>query len=68
MVFTIGIAGRFREEEDPWFKDEKPDEIDAHGYAPGARVGSLFGAKVDGVCGEDSRRDEKLVGAHEGSS
>ena len=67
-AFAIGVAGRFREEEDPYAEDERPDETNAHWYAPGARVGAFFGTKVDGVGGEDACRDEKLVSTYECST
>ena len=64
-AFAICIAGRFREEQDSQAKDERPDETDAHWYSPGARVGASLGTEIDGVRGEDTRRDEELVSTHE---
>ena len=63
-TLAISKARRFWEEKDPQAEDERPDETDAHWYAPGARIRTLFSTKIDGVRGKDSRCDEKLVSAH----
>ena len=67
-AFTIGIAWRFREEEDAHAEDERPNEPDTHWYSPGARVWTLLSAKIDGVRGKYTRCDKKLVCTHECSA
>ncbi len=67
-AFAVGIARGLWEEKDSYAKDERPDETDAHWYAPRARIEASLGTKVDGVRGEDSRSDEKLIGTDERSA
>ena len=67
-TFAVGITWRFWEGEDANTKDQGPDEADSHWDAPGSRVGSSFGPKVDRISREDTGGDEELVGADERST
>ena len=62
-AMAIGVARCFRKQKDTKAKDNGPEEPDTQGNTPGATVPTRFGAIVDAAGQEDTKRDEKLIGA-----
>ena len=65
---AIGVARSLRKQENTKAKDDGPEEPDTQGDTPGATVPARFGAIVDAAGEEDTKRDEKLIGADESAA
>jgi len=52
---------RFREEDYTKSQYQDPQERNSHRNSPGTSIVSVFGAKIDAICNEDTECDKQLI-------